>query len=200
MWLDQLDIAPGVRWSRAIEDALHNFLRMLVILSPASVDSRNVEDEVSFALDEGKTIIPLPYRDCRIWLVGGPRYLSHRRWRNHWTQQSDGEIRCLTFSTPELGWAVGSGCLILHSSNGGRDWRIVKTGFGIFNSAAFPTSRFGCIVGSRGLIVHSLDAGDTWEKQPTDTPWDLSSVCFPTPHLGWAVGQQGTILRWEAPS
>src|SRR5208337_5468641 len=62
VWLDQLDIAPGQRWARAVQDALNDCPRMLVILSPASVDSRNVEDEVSFALEERKEVIPVLYR------------------------------------------------------------------------------------------------------------------------------------------
>src|SRR5262249_61910461 len=42
VWLDQLDILPGQRWDRAVEDALANCPRMLVILSPASINSTNV--------------------------------------------------------------------------------------------------------------------------------------------------------------
>jgi hypothetical protein len=33
VWLDQLDIIPGQRWDRAIEDALKNTLHLIVILS-----------------------------------------------------------------------------------------------------------------------------------------------------------------------
>ena len=66
VWLDQLDIAPGQRWDRAVEDALTNCPRMVVILSPASVNSTNVMDEVSFALEEQKTVIPVIYRDCTV--------------------------------------------------------------------------------------------------------------------------------------
>ena len=64
VWIDQLDIEPGTRWDRAVKDALANCPRMLVILSPASVDSENVLDEIDFALDKRKTIIPVLYRDC----------------------------------------------------------------------------------------------------------------------------------------
>ncbi len=66
VWMDQLDIALGDRWDRAVEEALTHCSSLLVILSPASVASPNVMDEVSFALDEGKTIIPVIYRDCAI--------------------------------------------------------------------------------------------------------------------------------------
>ena len=66
VWLDQLDIQPGQRWARALQDAITNSPRFLVILSPASVKSTNVEDEVSFALEERKTIIPVMYCDCNV--------------------------------------------------------------------------------------------------------------------------------------
>ena len=66
IWLDQLDIEPGKRWDRAVEDALASCPSLLVILTPSSVDSTNVMDEVSFALEEGKTVIPVLYRDCKI--------------------------------------------------------------------------------------------------------------------------------------
>jgi hypothetical protein len=66
VWLDQLDIAPGERWARAVQEALQNCPRVLVILSPASVGSNHVEDEVNFALDEQKAVIPVFYQDCKV--------------------------------------------------------------------------------------------------------------------------------------
>ena len=66
VWLDQLDIDPGRRWDDAIQDALSRCQRMLVVLSPASVESTNVMDEVSYALEEKKLVIPVLYRDCTI--------------------------------------------------------------------------------------------------------------------------------------
>ena len=67
MWLDQLDIVPGQRWDRAVDDALKGCSRLLVILSPVSLDSDNVMDEVSFALEEKKTVIPVVYKDCAVY-------------------------------------------------------------------------------------------------------------------------------------
>ena len=52
IFLDTLDIAAGKRWDRAIQEALTACPRMLVILSPASVSSDNVLDEVHYGLDE----------------------------------------------------------------------------------------------------------------------------------------------------
>jgi len=66
VWMDQLDIEPGMPWDREVERALANCPRMLVILSPTSVNSDNVRDEVSFALNKQKRVIPVLYRDCEI--------------------------------------------------------------------------------------------------------------------------------------
>jgi hypothetical protein len=66
VWLDQLDIKSGSRWDLTIENALKDSTKMLVILSPDSVLSNNVMDEVSFALEEGKTVIPVLFKSCDI--------------------------------------------------------------------------------------------------------------------------------------
>ena len=66
VWLDKLDISPGQRWDQAVETALNRSSMMLVILSSTSVQSNNVLDEVSFALEEGKAVIPLLIADCPI--------------------------------------------------------------------------------------------------------------------------------------
>jgi len=66
VWMDQLDMVGGQRWALLVQEALEKSPRVLVILSPSSVNSANVMDEVTFALDEKKTVIPVFYRDCKI--------------------------------------------------------------------------------------------------------------------------------------
>ena len=66
VWLDQLDIKPGTRWDKSIEDALDTSQTVLVILSKTSVESTNVMDEVSYALEEGKTVLPVLLEECDI--------------------------------------------------------------------------------------------------------------------------------------
>jgi len=66
IWMDQLDIAPGRRWDGAIQDALASCSRLLLVLSPSSVASTNVLDEVNFALENQKTVIPVLYLDCEV--------------------------------------------------------------------------------------------------------------------------------------
>lgn len=62
IWLDQLDVIGGQRWDHAVEAALQRCEGLFVVLSPDSVASQNVMDEVSYALDEGKLVIPIMWR------------------------------------------------------------------------------------------------------------------------------------------
>lgn len=64
IWLDQLDIKAGSHWDSSIETALESAQNMIVVLSAESVKSNNVMDEVSFALESGKTVIPVFLSEC----------------------------------------------------------------------------------------------------------------------------------------
>ena len=64
MWVDQLDIRPSEHWDRAIERAVRDCRGMVVILSPRSVESDNVADEISYAIDSGKSVLPVMIEKC----------------------------------------------------------------------------------------------------------------------------------------
>lgn len=66
IWIDQLDIKAGSRWDAAVENALSSSPSVIVILSPESVSSNNVMDEVSFALENEKNVIPVLFKECKV--------------------------------------------------------------------------------------------------------------------------------------
>lgn len=66
LWLDQLDILGGQHWDRAVEDALESCEGMIAVLSPESLASNNVMDEVSYALEQRKLVVPIMLRPCDI--------------------------------------------------------------------------------------------------------------------------------------
>lgn len=66
LWLDQLDIFGGQHWDSAIEGALETCTDMIIVLSPESSASPNVMDEVAYALEKGKKIVPILLRSCDI--------------------------------------------------------------------------------------------------------------------------------------
>jgi len=59
IWLDQLDIPPGGRWDDEVERALRHCDIFMVILTPHSIDSNNVKDEIGYAIDSNKRILPV---------------------------------------------------------------------------------------------------------------------------------------------
>ncbi len=66
IWLDKLDIEVGQPWDREIEKALQECAGFLYVISPDSVSSENVMDEVSYAIGKDKKIIPIYHRECEV--------------------------------------------------------------------------------------------------------------------------------------
>lgn len=66
VWMDQRDIGAGQRWDTVIQDALETCGLFIIILSPYSVESENVLDELSYAVNEKKRIIPILLENCEI--------------------------------------------------------------------------------------------------------------------------------------
>jgi TIR domain len=66
IWLDQLNIPTGSRWDDEIEKALHSCSTFLLILSPDAIQSQNVKDEIGYAIDSFKHILPVIIKPCDI--------------------------------------------------------------------------------------------------------------------------------------
>ncbi len=66
VWLDQLDIPKGSRWDDEIEKALDSSSTFIIVLSPESINSQNVKDEVGYAIDNRKHILPVLLKPCKV--------------------------------------------------------------------------------------------------------------------------------------
>jgi hypothetical protein len=66
LWFDLFDIPPGARWDDEVEKALHECSIFMIILTPASIASENVKDEIGFAIDHGKRILPILLEPCEV--------------------------------------------------------------------------------------------------------------------------------------
>jgi photosystem II stability/assembly factor-like uncharacterized protein len=194
VWLDQLDIAPGQRWARAVEDALNACPRMLVILSPASVGSRHVEDEVAFALEEGKTVIPVVYRECKIPFR--LRSFQHLDVRTDYTRGIENLVRVLAHTqsaVPEMPLSTLPDSLASESHK--CSWNKQSSGSRRpLVSVSAASSKLVWAVGEGGIVLHTKDGGEGWRQQLSGTGNWLRSVAFATPQSGVAVGQ-GEILQ-----
>lgn len=59
IWIDQIDIPPSEPWDEEIEKALTGSDCLLVILSHTSVASDNVLNEINYALESKKQVLPI---------------------------------------------------------------------------------------------------------------------------------------------
>jgi len=66
VWVDRKDIGGGKEWRAAISQAISECSFFMLVLSPNSVDSRKVTQEVSLADEQGRKIIPIRYQQCDI--------------------------------------------------------------------------------------------------------------------------------------
>jgi hypothetical protein len=62
VWFDQATIKLGQKWHNEIMDGIRACKAFILVLSPDSIKSRYVREEVQKALELGKTIFPVIYR------------------------------------------------------------------------------------------------------------------------------------------
>jgi len=66
VWIDVEDIPAGMKWSSAIQQGLDRANLMIVVISPESMASNNVEDEWQYYLDNKKPVIPVLLEPARL--------------------------------------------------------------------------------------------------------------------------------------
>jgi len=65
-WVDRQRLAGGQRWRHELQEAVERAQVLLIVLSPEAVVSTNVQIEYDYALEQGKVVIPLYYRQCNV--------------------------------------------------------------------------------------------------------------------------------------
>jgi len=66
VWFDLLDMPAGSRRDDEVEKALRECSVFVIILTPASMASENVKDEIGYAIDHGKRILPVLLEECDV--------------------------------------------------------------------------------------------------------------------------------------
>jgi len=114
-----------------------------------------------------------------------------------WTAQASGTTQTLNgvaFATKSIGWAVGAGGTIRHTTNGGTTWTKQTSGTSQTLYAVFFTDAAnGWAVGAGGVVRHTTDGGSSWTAQTSGVTQTLYAVYFTDAANGWAVGAGGTI-------
>src|SRR5664279_590873 len=62
VWSMEADIRVGKKWSAAVQEGLDTCEAMILVLSPDSMASNNVEDEWQYYLDKRKRVFPVRWK------------------------------------------------------------------------------------------------------------------------------------------
>ncbi|MCS5490789.1 YCF48-related protein [Algoriphagus limi] len=93
---------------------------------------------------------------------------------------------------------VGNKGTILKTEDKATSWRVIETDISEdLLSVDFFDNQYGFISGKNGLTLATKDGGETWQKIETGTSRDLHGVSAGTPLIAYAVGDDGTILRYN---
>jgi photosystem II stability/assembly factor-like uncharacterized protein len=139
--------------------------------------------------------------DKRGWIVGdGGTILFTRDGGQSWTKQNAGvnvTLYHVDFRDDKNGWAVGEHGMLLRTTDGGDTWAPVPTNVKVtLLSVQFLNDDEGWAIGRSGTILRSSDQGRTWTQQASTTKQNLYSLHF-NKKIGWAVGGEGIVLRYE---
>jgi photosystem II stability/assembly factor-like uncharacterized protein len=110
------------------------------------------------------------------------------------TRRISRRLHAVCFASPERGWAVGDGGVIISTADGGQTWRPQTSGVGddLFDVKFFDESD-GWAVGGGGTMLHTRDGGRTWADAPRVTTHALERL-FRVGRRAWAVGFGGTVI------
>jgi hypothetical protein len=90
VWRDVDNIPAGASWDAEIQKALNECTHLLLVATPESVQSPNVADEISFALNKGKTVIPIILKPCEL-----PLRIHRAQWVDFQVNYEDAVKRLL---------------------------------------------------------------------------------------------------------
>ena len=94
-----------------------------------------------------------------------------------------------------LGWVVGSGGVILSTTDAGAAWtRRTPSTFSL-QGVWFTSALEGWVVGNSGTVLHTVDGGSAWTRLTSPaTSENLMGVYFATRDTGWVVGTNGLVM------
>jgi photosystem II stability/assembly factor-like uncharacterized protein len=109
-----------------------------------------------------------------------------------WTLQSplptDKTLHSVKFYDTNIGWAVGESGTILHTTNGGLNWTIQKSGtLQTLNDLAVIDSENSFVIGHWGTLLKTTNGGETWQMDSIETTNNLYSIKFIDKNNGWIL-------------
>lgn len=107
-----------------------------------------------------------------------------------------GAITQIDFVSATVGYISTVPAKLYKTTDGGQTWNLVNTPIPGGSAQVFPSEQ-EAYVGGIGGIWHTQDAGATWQNEYSlsGTSNGVNGLCFPTPRAGYAVTDEGLILK-----
>jgi photosystem II stability/assembly factor-like uncharacterized protein len=122
----------------------------------------------------------------------------------NWTTLTSGtsiQLYSVCFTDENTGYISCDGGIILKTINGGNSWELINTGTESLLFSISLNNRNGSDVGyvvggygSRGTILKTANGFETWISHYSGTSNSLYCVAISDQDIGYAVGNQGTII------
>jgi photosystem II stability/assembly factor-like uncharacterized protein len=101
-------------------------------------------------------------------------------------------LRTVFFTSAQTGYAAGVGGIALRTVDGGSVWTPMNMGAAYakhdISTLRFIDDRIGFAAADSGILLKTTDAGATWSANRAGTIYDMASLDFPTPSIGYATG------------
>jgi photosystem II stability/assembly factor-like uncharacterized protein len=106
------------------------------------------------------------------------------------------QLEGVAFASTQIGWAVSTGGVILHTTDGGATWVAQVSGTTAeLKAVACAGTSVAWAVGMSGTLVYTTDGGATWTGQSAGTGANLYAVTCADDTHAWAVGSGGVITH-----
>jgi len=105
-------------------------------------------------------------------------------------------LKSVFFTSATVGYCVGTGGLILKTTDAGASWVAKNSGTtNKLNSIWFTNASIGIAVGDNGTIIKTTDGGETWAPISSLATTNLNSVQFLNSTRVYICGDLGATLK-----
>jgi photosystem II stability/assembly factor-like uncharacterized protein len=122
----------------------------------------------------------------------------------NWAQANvpiDTPLTAASFVDAKEGWAVGHGGVVLHTSDGGKNWQLQSRidGAPVLLALWFENAKHGITVGAYGSAFETKDGGQTWQKikvgEGRDGDLHLNAIIADTSGNVFLAAESGAAFR-----
>jgi photosystem II stability/assembly factor-like uncharacterized protein len=121
-------------------------------------------------------------------------------------QSTTSSVADIFFASASVGYAVGSGGLVLKTTDAGNNWTTLTSGtIEALNAVVFASENIGWVAGENGVVLFTTDGGTNFSAYTMPDPTvDIKDIMLKVVGSGyvhaWISGSGGKIYKLAAPT